>query len=107
MRTTLFRWLSALVTALWLLAVGLAIRADDWRGFFTWEVFLSSLLIMPAIAVFAIGGPRAGNWVLVRGLKVMALPESLFQKIVMRNVEVPPELQEREREPQLKKSKEQ
>ena len=95
MRSRLFRGAAGLVVVLCFIAIGLTIRRGDFQSAFPfglWTLLLGFLLIIPTFSIYAIKGEKAGNRMLARVLRLQALPEALFQRLIGRHLEIPPEL---------------
>ncbi|MGQ0815465.1 MAG: hypothetical protein ACT4O1_13590 [Gemmatimonadota bacterium] len=94
MRIILFRLLAGVAVVLSCVGLLLGIRDGSIPGDMSvgdLGVIIGGVLIFPSIIAYAIAGPRAANWLLARGMKIMALPERIGEKLLNGRLEMPGE----------------
>ena len=97
MRVTVFRILAGLGMALSALGLVLGIRRGDVPGpsevsIGDLPLIVATVLVYSAISTYAVAGPRAANWLLVRCMKIIAIPERLASKLLGGRLQMPSEL---------------
>lgn len=93
MRSILFRVLAAVLAILASVLIPLSLFKGDSQypfGFYT--LVAGVFLIVPTFLAYAIGGEGAGNRVMVKLMRLLAVPEMLGDKLLRHYVKVPKEL---------------